>query len=84
MNASHPLCTHVRLATSEVGEVAVCTECGVVNIVLPFMTLRVPEENFPELAGMLSTAQAELLARSDQKSPEPPTQSDAKREPRLH
>jgi hypothetical protein len=64
--------------------VAICTECGVVNIVLPFMTLRIPEENFPELAGMLSTAQAELSTRSDRNSPENPSDADAKREPHLH
>jgi hypothetical protein len=55
-------CQHLRVAESDVGEVALCPDCGVVSVVLAFMTLRIPLAEFGVFQGMLSRAQSRISA----------------------
>lgn len=53
-------CQHINLAQSEVGEVGICQECGVVHVSLQAMSVRFRISAFQELAQMLAVANARL------------------------
>lgn len=50
-------CEHISVARSEVGNVAICPDCGVVHVSLQYMSMRFLPEAFRSLAHMLSVAQ---------------------------
>lgn len=54
------LCQQVPIAQSNVGEVAVCPDCGVVHVSLQYFSMRFDLEAFQALTQMLGTAQAEI------------------------
>lgn len=60
-------CKHVGLAHSNVGEVSICPDCGVVHVALQYFSMRFDLEAFRALAHMLGTAQARI-ERSKQTS----------------
>jgi hypothetical protein len=54
-------CAHISLGTNTVGDVAFCTDCGVVSVILQYMTLRLEANAFLELEALLSSSRARLL-----------------------
>ncbi len=55
-----PQCQHIELATSHIGHVQTCPDCGVIHLVLNHLTLRFAPDAFRELTYMLATAQIKL------------------------
>ena len=53
-------CQHLALASSKVGEVMICPECGVVHLSLNHVSLRFDVEAFRTLAYMLAEAQLNI------------------------
>ncbi|MBC3917859.1 hypothetical protein H8L32_10275 [Undibacterium sp. CY18W] len=53
-------CQHLGLASSKVGEVMICPECGVVHLSLNHVSLRLDVEAFRVLAYMLAEAQLNI------------------------
>ena len=53
-------CQHVDIAHSDVGDVAVCPDCGVVHVSLQYFSMRFDLEAFRALAQMLGTAQTKI------------------------
>ena len=53
-------CQHVGVARSNVGEVAICPDCGVVHVSLQYFSMRFDLEAFRALAKMLGAAQAKI------------------------
>ncbi len=53
-------CQHLGLASSKVGEVMICPECGVVHLSLNHVSLRFDIEAFRTLAYMLAEAQLNI------------------------
>lgn len=56
----HGHCPSVLLARNRVGAVAACPECGHLQLVLEYLTLRFEPEAFRELASLLAGAQQRL------------------------
>lgn len=56
----HGHCPSVPLARNRVGTVAACPECGHLQLVLEYLTLRFEPEAFRELASLLASAQHRL------------------------
>lgn len=54
-------CQHIGLARSEVGFIATCRECGVVQLNLQALTLRLEDHAFLALARMVSQASLRLV-----------------------
>lgn len=57
---SHEDCRHELLASSEIGQVAVCQNCGQVHLNLQYITLRFEAAGFRALANMVSQAQHQI------------------------
>lgn len=55
-------CQHLSLARSEIGYVSTCRECGVVQLHLQALSLRLEEEAFQALAHMVERASQRLAA----------------------
>ena len=53
-------CPSVPVARNRVGAVAACPECGQLQLVLEYLTLRFEPEAFRELASLLASAQQRL------------------------
>ena len=53
-------CQHLGIAHSDVGNVVLCPECGVVRISMEHMSIRLLPEVFRSLAHMLNVAQARI------------------------
>lgn len=53
-------CQHLGLASSKVGEVMICPECGVVHLSLNHVSLRFDVDAFRVLAYMLAEAQLNI------------------------
>ncbi|MCH8622658.1 hypothetical protein [Undibacterium sp. TS12] len=53
-------CQHLGLASSKVGEVMICPECGVVHLSLNHVSLRFDVDAFRTLAYMLAEAQLNI------------------------
>jgi hypothetical protein len=53
----HGHCPSVPLARNRVGAVAACPDCGHLQLVLEYLTLRFEPEAFRELATLLASAQ---------------------------
>ncbi|MDP1977194.1 hypothetical protein [Undibacterium sp.] len=67
-------CQHLGLASSKVGEVMICPECGVVHLSLNHVSLRFDVEAFRVLAYMLAEAQLNIESYDARlpKTPEAP------------
>ncbi len=50
-------CKHVGVAHSDIGDVAICPDCGVVHVSLQYVSMRFAPEAFRSLAHMLGVAQ---------------------------
>lgn len=55
-------CQHLSLARREIGYVSTCRECGVVQLHLQALSLRLEEEAFQALARMVERASQRLAA----------------------
>ncbi len=55
-------CQHLSLARSEIGYVSTCRECGVVQLHLQALSLRLEDEAFQALARMVARASQRLAA----------------------
>jgi len=55
-------CQHLSLARSEIGYISTCRECGVVQLHLQALSLRLEEEAFQALARMVERASQRLAA----------------------
>ncbi len=64
-------CQHLSLARCEIGYVSTCRECGVVQLHLQALSLRLEEEAFQALARMVARASQRLAAMA-QLAGEPP------------
>ena len=53
-------CQHLGIAHSDIGNVVLCPECGVVRISMEHMSIRLGPEAFRSLAHMLNAAQAKI------------------------
>lgn len=59
-SATSPSCQHALLARSPVGHVSVCPDCGVVNLSMDCVSVRLEMNAFLALAEMLSQAKESL------------------------
>lgn len=50
-------CQHLGIAHSDIGNVVICPECGVVRISMEHLSIRLAADTFRSLAQMLSDAQ---------------------------
>jgi hypothetical protein len=57
---SSPECNPICIGHSEVGEVAICPDCGVVHVRLQYMSMRFELSAFRTLSHMLAGAQARI------------------------
>lgn len=57
-----PVCQHALLARSQVGQVSICPDCGVVHVSLQAISVRLTPSAFLELSDMVSHAQKRLLS----------------------
>jgi hypothetical protein len=55
-------CAHICLGSNTIGDVTFCTDCGVISVVLQYMTLRLEANAFLELDALLGSARARLLS----------------------
>lgn len=55
-------CQHLSLARSEIGYISSCRECGVVQLHLQALSLRLEDEAFQALARMVARASQRLAA----------------------
>ncbi|MDO8310376.1 MAG: hypothetical protein Q7T25_00405 [Sideroxyarcus sp.] len=53
-------CQHLGIAHSDIGNVVICPECGIVRISMEHMSLRLAPAAFRSLAQMLSDAQERI------------------------
>jgi carbonic anhydrase len=51
-------CKHVEIATSALGEVVICPDCGVVHVSMQSVSMRFDMDAFQVLSQMMSKAQA--------------------------
>ncbi|WP_137894992.1 hypothetical protein [Ramlibacter sp. 2FC] len=66
-----PSCQHLSLARSEIGHISTCRDCGVVQLHLQALSLRLEDEAFEALARMVGRASLRLAAM-DRLAGEPP------------
>jgi len=59
-------CEIVRIATSDIGSVALCHQCGTVHVCLQCISLRFSPSAALSLAGMLEEAQRQLVKLANQ------------------
>ncbi len=53
-------CQHLQIASSPVGDVKICPECGVVHVAIQNLSLRLELESFRALTYMLAQAQLNI------------------------
>lgn len=53
-------CKHIEIATSPLGEIAICSDCGVVHLSMQSVSMRFDMDAFQVLSQMMSKAQAVL------------------------
>lgn len=53
-------CQHLQIASSPVGDVKICPECGVVHVAVQNLSLRLDLESFRALTYMLAQAQLNI------------------------
>ena len=58
-------CQHVRLTHSQVGDVLMCPDCGVVHVFLRYFSVRFDLDAFQVLAQMLGKAQDKIQSLKD-------------------
>ncbi len=66
-------CTHEYLAKSRHGKVLICRDCGVVHLNLQNMSLRFDEEQFADLATLMTEASKRLGSATQESSRKRPT-----------
>ena len=76
-------CQHLSLARSEIGAISSCRACGVVQLHLQALSLRLEEEAFQALARMVARA-SQRLASMAQLAGEPPRAGAPGRATGLH
>lgn len=76
-------CQHLSLARSEIGSISTCRECGVVQLHLQALSLRLEEGAFDALAQMVLRA-SQRLACMARLSAEPAHGDAADRRAALH
>ncbi len=54
----NPPCHHLAIAQSQIGEVHICPDCGVVHLNLQAISIKFGLDAFSELSHMLSQAQS--------------------------
>lgn len=53
-------CQHIQLATSPIGDVKYCADCGIVHLAVQNLSLRLETESFRALTYMLAQAQLNM------------------------
>jgi hypothetical protein len=67
-------CQHLNIANSQIGEVMICPDCGVVHVSMQSVSMRFELSAFAELAKMITQAQVTIeqakVYTQEQRSPE--------------
>lgn len=82
MSNEHQNCRMLPLASSHLGNVAVCPNCGVLTVTIQCVSIRFEAPAFDELARMLGQARAALLRHAVACNGDGPELAEATEAPR--